>query len=124
MTAPVSQVTDTTKIPMAAPVNQEKDGSQWRITFLIPSQYTLESAPIPNDTRIKLREVPARLMAAITYSGTWGRTRYQEKETQLYAWIAEQGLETVGEPVFARYNPPFTLWFLRRNEILIPVTRP
>lgn len=121
MTAPVTQETKSEKISMTAPVNQERVGEKYRITFVMPSEYTMETLPEPLDTRVKLHEEPGRLMAAIRYSGTWGKSRYVEKKVRLQEWIEQNGLKPVGESVFARYNPPFMPWFLRRNEILIPV---
>ena len=123
MTAPVSQEASSEKIPMTAPVNQEQVGGKWRITFLMPPQYTLETLPEPLDPRVRLTKVPGLLMAALSYSGTWSRGRYEEKEKRLKELIRQKGLKIVGEPVFARYNPPFMPWFLRRNEVLIPVSR-
>ena len=123
MTAPVSQEASSEKIPMTTPVNQEQVGGKWRITFLMPSQYTLETLPKPSDPRVQLTKVPELLMAALSYSGTWSRGRYEEKEKRLKELIRQQGLKIVGEPVFARYNLPFMPWFLRRNEVLIPVAR-
>ena len=111
------------KIPMTAPVNQEKMGEKWRITFMMPFQYTVETLPEPLDPRVQLTKVPGLLMAALSYSGTWSRARYEEKENRLKELIRQRGLKIVGEPVFARYNPPFMPWFLRRNEVLIPVAR-
>lgn len=124
MTAPVSQEADFVKIPMTAPVNQEKAGEKWRFTFLMPAEYKLETLPEPLDSRVTLRKVPERLMAAFKYSGTWSKSRYEEKKNQLMGWIEKRGLKQIGEPIFARYNPPFMPWFLRRNEVLIPVDRP
>jgi len=121
MTAPVSQEASSEKIPMTAPVNQEKVGGAWRITFLMPSAFTMETLPEPLDSRVKLVKIPGRLMAALSYSGTWSRERYEEKEKRLKELIRQRGLKIEGEPVFARYNPPFMPWFLRRNEVLIPV---
>ena len=121
MTAPVSQEAASEKIPMTAPVNQEKVGGKWRITFVMPSQYTLETLPEPADPRVLIAKVPGQLMAALSYSGTWSRERYEERETRLKELIKQKGFKIVGEPVFARYNPPFMPWFLRRNEVLIPV---
>jgi hypothetical protein len=123
MTTPVSQEVTSQKIPMTAPVNLEKVGEIWRITFLMPSHYTMETLPEPIDSRVKLKKVPGLLMAALKYSGTWSRKRYEEKEKRLRELIQRRGFKTVGEPVFARYNPPFMPWFLRRNEVLIPVAR-
>jgi effector-binding domain-containing protein len=121
MTAPVSQEPSSEKIPMTAPVNQEKVGEAWRITFLMPSSLTMETLPEPLDPRVKLMKIPGRLMAALSYSGTWSRERYEGKEQRLKELIRQRGLKIEGEPVFARYNPPFMPWFLRRNEVLIPV---
>jgi effector-binding domain-containing protein len=121
MTAPVSQEASSEKTPMTAPVNQEKVGEAWRITFLMPSSLTMETLPEPLDPRVKLMKIPGRLMAALSYSGTWSRERYEGKEQRLKELIRQRGLKIEGEPVFARYNPPFMPWFLRRNEVLIPV---
>ena len=121
MTAPVSQEAQPEKIAMTAPVGQEKSGDRWRITFVMPTKYTLDSLPEPVDSRIELKQEPGRLMAAVRYSGTWSRKRYDENKERLLAWIEERGFKQTAEPVWARYNPPFMPWFLRRNEILIPV---
>ncbi|UCG79118.1 MAG: heme-binding protein [Nitrospirota bacterium] len=121
MTAPVTQEKEGVKIPMTAPVTQEKMGEKYSITFLVPSKYTIETVPKPLDENVRIREVQGQLMAAITYSGTWGRKRYDKHKLKLINWMKEKGYEQVGEPVYARYNPPFTPWFLRRNEVLIPV---
>ena len=121
MTAPVSQTQSSEKIEMTAPVNMEEVGGKWRITFLMPSEYTMETLPAPLDARVELKELSARLVAAIRYSGTWSRNRYQEKKTQLYEMIKKRDLKPTGVAIFARYDSPFKLWFLRRNEVLIPV---
>ncbi len=124
MTAPVTQEAASEKIPMTAPVGQEKVAGKWRITFVMPSSYTMDTLPEPLDPRISLVEVPGRLMAVIRYSGTWSKARYEAKEGELREFIKEKGLKIVGEPLWARYNPPFMPWFLRRNEVMIPVARP
>jgi hypothetical protein len=123
MTAPVSQEPDSEKIAMTAPVSQEAEGGKWRITFTMPAEYTMETLPMPLDDKVILKQEPGRLMAAIQYSGTWSRDRYLEKEASLRSFIDAHSLQATGEPVFARYNAPYTLWFLRRNEVLIPVER-
>lgn len=124
MTAPVTQEAASQKIPMTAPVGQEKAAGKWRITFVMPSSYTMATLPEPLDPRIKLTEIPGRLMAVHRYSGTWGQARYEVKERELRQFIQEKGLKVVGEPLWARYNPPYMPWFLRRNEVMIPVARP
>ena len=121
MTAPVTQAAGSEKIAMTAPVNQELAGEKWRITFLMPSDYTLETLPQPLDKRIKLKQEAGSLMAAIRYSGTWSQKRYEEKKALLQVEMDKRGLRPIGVPVWARYDPPFMPWFLRRNEVLIPL---
>jgi hypothetical protein len=124
MTAPVSQEKDYEKISMTAPVNQQREAGKWRVTFIMPSKYTLETLPEPLDDRVKLKKVEGKLVAALKYSGIWSKKRYERKKERLESLIQERGLTPVGEPVFARYNPPFMPWFLRRNEVLITVYEP
>jgi hypothetical protein len=123
MTAPVAQESGSQKIAMTAPVKQEKKDNQWRITFLMPAEYTLETLPEPNDARVVLKQEPGRLMAAVKYSGTWSEEGYEENRALLEDYIQKRGLTTAGEPVWARYDPPFMPWFLRRNEVLIPIEK-
>ena len=121
MATPVFQEALSEKISMTAPVTQDRKGGKWRITFLMPSTYTIETLPEPLDERVNLREIPARQMAVLRYSGNWSRKRYEEKEALLMKIIKERGLTMTGVPLWARYNPPFTPRFLRRNEVLTPV---
>jgi hypothetical protein len=121
MTAPVSQEQAGEKIRMTAPVGQQRAGEKWAVSFTMPAGYSLETLPIPNDHTITLRLVPQRRMAAVRYSGLWSESSYRRHRVELESWIHESGLAVAGDPVWARYNPPFTPWFMRRNEILIPV---
>ena len=123
MAAPVIQETGSKKIAMTAPVKQEKKDNRWRITFLMPAEYTLETLPEPNDTRVRLTEESGRLMVAVKYSGTWSEEGYEENKALLEEYIRKRGLTKKGEPVWARYDPPFMPWFLRRNEVLIPIEK-
>ena len=123
MTAPVGQETSSEKIAMTAPVSQEKKDDRWRITFLMPAEYTREMLPEPDDERVKLAEEPGRLMAAVKYSGTWSEEGYRKNKALLEEYIRTRGLTTAGAAVWARYDPPFMPWFLRRNEVLIPVEK-
>jgi effector-binding domain-containing protein len=108
---------------MTAPVTQEQKDDQWRITFLMPAEYTLDTLPEPIDERVKLSEEPGRLMAAVRYSGTWSQEGYEKNKAMLLEFIQRRGLTIAGEAVWARYDPPFMPWFLRRNEVLIPVEK-
>ena len=123
MTAPVTQSRGE-KIAMTAPVSQQADGTAYRVGFTLPSTYTLATAPKPLDSAVKIRAVPARLVAVWRYSGRWTEKNYRDSERQLRDEIAKRGLIAQDEATLARYNPPFTPWFMRRNEILIPVQRP
>lgn len=119
MTAPVNQQSE--KIAMTAPVNQQKSEGKYVVSFTMLSKYTLETLPEPLDSSIVLRQVPAQKVAAIRYSGTWSQKKYIKNKTEVEQFIREKELKVTGEDIFARYNPPFQLWFLRRNEVLIPV---
>jgi hypothetical protein len=121
MTAPVSQAPASEKIAMTAPVAQRPAGGGWVVSFMMPASYTMDTIPRPSDPAVQLRAVPAYRAAVIRYSGFWSEERYDEHLQELRSWIAGQGLEIAGEPVWARYDPPFKPWFMRRNEILIPV---
>jgi hypothetical protein len=126
MTAPVAQerrpgTRDGTKIAMTAPVAQQKTGEGWTVAFIMPSENTLATLPKPNDPRVTLRGVPARRVAAVTFSGTWGAERFDAVAKELLGTLAAAGFVPSGPPVYARYNPPWTPWFLRRNEVLVPL---
>ena len=121
MTAPVEQQKRSEKIAMTAPVEQVRTEAGYTVSFLMPAQYTLETLPEPLEPDVRLREIPARRIAALRYSGNWSRKRYEAKRDALKQFVTERGLKTAGPEVFARYDPPFQLWFLRRNEVLIPI---
>lgn len=121
MTTPVSQEPRGEKISMTAPVGQQRVKESWIVSFMMPRSYTLETLPEPEDPRITLRRVPPRRMAAVLYSGFWSEKNYLKHKEELESWIHRMGLATAGDPIWARYNPPFMPWFLRRNEILIPI---
>ena len=121
MTAPVDQKSNSEKISMTAPVNQEKSEGKYSVTFVMPSKYTMETLSEPLDPTVRLREIPARKIAAIRYSGSWSRKRYEARRSLLKEFISRKGLRITGDDIFARYDPPFQVWFLRRNEVLYPV---
>ncbi|MEZ4602880.1 MAG: heme-binding protein [Desulfobacterales bacterium] len=121
MTAPVSLETASEKIKMTAPVKQQRSQGKWAVSFMMPASYTLDSLPIPDDPDIKLRKISARRVAAVQYSGFWSEKSYLQHKSELEGWIDKSGFIVTGEAIWARYNSPFTPWFLRRNEVLIPV---
>lgn len=115
MTAPVALT--PTKIAMTAPVAQGASDGGYLIQFAMPREWTLETLPEPTDPRVKRRAIPARTIAVIRYTGTWSQSRYDEHLKTLQEALAQRGLTWHGEPVWARYDPPWKPWFLRRNEI-------
>lgn len=121
MTAPVSQAEKGEKIAMTVHVGQQLSGKNWVISFMMPASYTLDTLPKPKDNQVILRQVPEHYVAAIRYSGFWSQKSYNHHKQQLEAWIKQQSFKTTGEAIWARYNAPFTPWFFRRNEILVPV---
>ena len=121
MTAPVSQTPQAQKIAMTAPVGQQRVEGGWVVSFVMPAEHTMQTLPEPTDPQVKLRQVQAQRMAAVRYSGVWSEKRYLTHKQGLESWIETKKLKTTGEPVWARYNPPFTPWFMRRNEVLIAI---
>jgi SOUL heme-binding protein len=121
MTAPVTVEAAPEKIAMTAPVTTEAEGSRFRMHFVMPSTFTLATLPKPKDDRVKLREIPARTMAVVKFSGFAGEGKVKEKTDELLAWMKAGGIEPAGAPQLARYDPPWTLPFLRRNEVMVPV---
>ncbi len=117
MTAPVAQTPAT--IAMTAPVAQSASSGGYVIQFAMPREWTLETLPEPTDARVTFREIPARTVAVISYSGTWSQSNYEENLTKLKDAMAKAGLIWHGEAIWARYDPPWKPWFLRRNEILL-----
>jgi hypothetical protein len=122
MTAPVSQQAASEKIEMTAPVTQVKDSSGYIVQFTMPKKYTFDTLPVPDDPKVQLRQLPARKVAVFTYSGSWSESRYLEKLKIFKTDLKNDNVEITGEPILARYNSPFQLWFLRRNEIWIEVS--
>ena len=134
MTAPViaESVVSSSKIAMTAPVTAEPaagatsmgTASEWRIHFVMPSQYTMASLPKPNNDAVKLRELPPATFAVLSYSGLNTTSRIQEKTDDLKRWMVSKNIEPVGAPQLARYDPPWTLPMWRRNEIKIEFKSP
>jgi len=117
MTAPVMQTAVPVKMDMTAPVTQEAVTGGMQVQFVLPKGVTLATAPEPLDPRVHVREVPAARWAVLRYSGTWSQANYDEHLAMLRTALATAAVATLGEPVLARYDAPFTPWFMRRNEI-------
>jgi hypothetical protein len=123
MTAPVQQQ-GSEKIAMTAPVTQQAGGKGWAVRFIMPSRYTLATLPEPNDSRVKLSPVSAKRFIVIRFSGMAPDTTVQENTNRLRSFASEHNIKTVGEPLLAFYNPPWTLPFFRRNEIMLELAPP
>lgn len=123
MTTPVvSEPMKGEKVAMTSPVlSANEDRDRWRYSFILPSDYTLETAPRPRDPLVSLDLIPPRKAAVIRYAGRWSDTLVQRKTAELRRWIAQQELEEVSEPRIAAYDPPWTIPAFRRNEIIIDV---
>jgi hypothetical protein len=123
MTAPVVQKAESEKIAMTAPVVIKPSAPQsWTMTFSMPSSFTLDSLPTPTDPRVVLEKVEARHVAALTFSGFWSEEKNAQKALLLQEWLkSHPKYHSLGAAMFAGYNPPWTLPFLRRNEMLMEV---
>ena len=117
MTAPVTQVAAPVKMAMTAPVTQLATPQGIIVQFALPKGVSLSNAPDPLDARVQLREVPARRLAVIRYSGLSTKANYAKHLAKLEAALRVANIAWSGEPEYARYNAPFTPWFMRRNEI-------
>lgn len=127
MTAPVlQQAAAGRRMAMTAPVVQREGGRPGShiVGFVMPADETLETLPEPDDPRVTLRAVPVELAAVLRYSGRWAQAGYEERAARLQRAITDTGLRASGQPQWARFDPPWTPWFLRRNEVLVPVAAP
>ena len=113
--------TTDAKIAMTAPVIQTSDANAWVISFVMPREYDLKSLPVPASAVVEVSSQPEVVMAAMEYSGGWSKKRYLEHETLMKQALASGDYKSCGEPRWARHNAPFTPWFLRKNEILVPL---
>jgi hypothetical protein len=121
MTAPVIQERANEKIAMTAPVLQEKSDRGWQMTFVLPSKYTIASLPEPLDGEVTIREQKGRRAAVLRYSGALSEAAMNVRIKELQDWLKQNGYRAISEPRLAGYDPPWTLAFLRRNEILIDI---
>jgi hypothetical protein len=123
MTAPVTQQANSEKIAMTAPVLQSGGKGEWLVRFIMPKGSTLETLPRPNDPKVQLRQLPAQRMAVVRFNGLAREDDVAARTQALTAFIATEGLHAIGPPSLAQYDPPWTLWFRRHNEVMIPVAR-
>ena len=125
MTAPVLQEPGPSqKLAMTAPVLQSgplpgrQEAADFVVAFVLPAGSTAETVPVPADPRVTIRTVPGALAAALRFSGSGSEAAFERRNEGLQAALVLAGLTVVGPPRFARFDPPFKPWFLRRNEVV------
>jgi|1048.fasta_scaffold27886_3 hypothetical protein len=120
MTAPVTMEADTSsKIAMTAPVTMEGSGGAWKMAFVMPSKFTMDTLPKPKNPNVTIKQMPAQQLAVVTFSGWVDEEKLAAQTTRLNEWIAKNGLKSSGSVQLSRYNPPWTLPFWRRNEVWV-----
>jgi len=119
MTAPVTQT--PVMLDMTAPATHEHAGEHYVVHFVMPPGYTLQTLPTPNDARVTLREVPAQKVAVLKYSGRWTDENFAGHLTELRESLRAASLVSHGHPILSRYNGPYVLPFLRRNEVWLAI---
>ena len=121
MTAPVAQAPKSEKIAMTAPVTQIQSAGEWVVRFTMPSAYSMEKLPEPNDPKVHLRALPPTRFAVLQFSGVASKDNVAAKTAELEKLAGTHHLRAIGPASLAQYDPPWTLWFLRRNEVMLPV---
>jgi DNA gyrase inhibitor GyrI len=122
MTAPVTQQASE-KIAMTAPVTQQGNGNSWQVRFIMPARYTMQTLPRPNNPSVKIEQIQAERFAVIRFSGLAGKPSLDRHTRELEAYLRSHNIQALAAPTYAFYNPPWTLPFLRRNEIMIQIAR-
>ena len=121
MTAPVIQEQKAETLAMTAPVIQQKSGAVWLMAFVLPKGYSVSTAPIPMDPAVIIKDLPEIKVAVIQYSGFLSEQGIEDKTEELKNWLTQQGHKAISPARSAAYDPPWTLPFLRRNEVHIDI---
>lgn len=123
MTAPVESeaIQPSERMNMTAPVFSNKNINGYTYRFVMESKYTQETLPVPNNSKIRITEIKDRVMAVISFSGRWSQKNFEKHEQILVNDLKNEGIGVASEAIYARYNAPFTPWFLRRNEIMFEI---
>ena len=121
MTAPVTLLPISRKPGLPTPLVEARGSGEWVVRFTMPKAYAIAMLPPPRDARVRLRVAPPTRVAVIRFSGVANPGAFEMQARALDAWLKRRALPAVGPATLAQYDPPWTLWFLRRNEVLIPV---
>lgn len=121
MTAPVIRQDEKEKIEMTAPVFQMKKGNKRTMSFVLPSKYDLNNVPVPSDPKVVIKQIKNRKVAVVQYSGIMNEEKIIKYTSRLLEWVGSKKYEVIGAPYSAGYDPPWTIPFLRRNEILVQI---
>ena len=123
MTAPVESeaIQPSERMNMTAPVFSNKNINGYTYRFVMESKYTQETLPVPNNSKIRITEIKNKVMAVIGFSGRWSQKNFEKHEQILVNDLKNEGIGVASEAIYARYNAPFTPWFLRRNEIMFEI---
>jgi hypothetical protein len=128
MTSPVIQESksenSSTKIAMTSPVIQESSKDLQIVSFVMPAGMTLDDLPLPNNSKVTLRQMPEQVIAVARFTGRWTESAYERQLAQLRQQLYQNGMAEISPPRYARFDPPWTPSFLRRNEIQIPIATP
>ena len=114
---------ESQKIAMTAPVQLKSKGKSWLMSFVMPSKYSMDSLPEPNDDRVNLKEILNTKFIVIEFSGTNSNENIDKHEKDLLNYIESNKIKISGSPKYAFYNPPWTLPFMRRNEVMIEINQ-
>ena len=115
--------TKSENIGMTAPVYQEEEqDGVWKMAFVMPERYTLETLPKPVDPKIQLVTQPAKTFAVLRFRGRYNERNIERHRAQMESWLANNNAwKATSKTRAAGYDPPFTLPMFRRNEILVEV---
>lgn len=119
MTAPVTMFREGVDLGSNFPFFSEQKGSGWTMSFVLPGEYEISSAPVPTNPAVRLKQIPPKRVAALQFSGRWSAERFDDKLEELSDWLEENSYQAVSTPRVAAYNPPWTIPFLRRNEVQV-----
>lgn len=122
MTAPVTQQA-AQNIPMTAPVTQQRAAEGWTVRFVMPANYSLQTLPKPTNDAVTLKEIPGKRFAVVRFSGMASENSLKKQTEALQAFMRQEKLSAQSAPTFAFFNPPWTLPFLRRNEVMMEISK-